>query len=278
LEKNIRASTVPKEALKDVDLIVHAIPVQKTHDFYKSVAEFVPKDVPIVSVSKGIHTDSLEFMIEIIPSCLGRKQPCAFLSGPSFARELMLALPTGIVIAAETEDLAAKVQKYFACHKLRVYTSTDVIGVEVGGALKNIYAIAAGLSEGIGYSYNTASLVVTRGCAEMKKLAVAKGAKENTLAGLSGIGDLMLTCFGPASRNRTVGVRLGKGEQLKYILKSMGEVAEGVPTAAAAVKVAEKYKLDLPLMKSVARCLAGEVKDIMEEIEALMQLPHTPED
>ncbi len=161
---------------------------------------------------------------------------------------------------------------YFQSDRVRVYTSTDVIGVEVGGALKNIYAIAAGSAQGLGFGLNTAAFLVTRGCSEMKKLALARGAKESTLAGLSGIGDLMLTCFGPASRNRTVGVRLGKGEKLDDILSSMGEVAEGVPTAAAAIKMAKQYNVEVPIASAVADILAGRAQ-LMERVASLLSLP-----
>jgi len=158
-----------------------------------------------------------------------------------------------------------------------VYTSSDVVGVEVGGALKNIYAIAAGMAEGMGFKLNTAALLVTRGCSEMRKLAVTLGAKPATLSGLSGIGDLMLTCFGAASRNRSVGVRLGKGEKLDDILASMPEVAEGVPTAAAALKLMKKLGLDLPLTTAVGEVLQGKYTP-KERLGFLMTLPLIAED
>jgi len=274
---NLDASSDPAEALKDIDVIIHAIPVQASQDFLKSMATLIPANVPIISLSKGIHCDTLQFMFDIINDSLNRKQPSAFLSGPSFARELMDGQPTGLVIASEDEQLATRLGQLFQSDRTKVYTSTDVIGVEVGGALKNVYAIAAGIAEGLGYKLNTAALLVTRGCAEMKKLAIQRGAKEHTLAGLSGIGDLMLTCFGGASRNRSVGVRLGKGEKIDDILNSMSEVAEGVPTVGAVVKLADRYKLELPLARAVAAVLAGNV-DIKQRIDNLMRLPVRPED
>jgi len=256
---------------------VHSIPVQSSTEFLKSVKDMIPETVPIVSLSKGIHSETLKFMNDVIADALGRKQPMAFLSGPSFARELMEDQPTGLVLASEDEKLVQDLQSMLASGRLRVYTSTDVIGVEVGGALKNIYAIAAGMAEGMGFKLNTAALLVTRGCSEMRKLATTLGAKPQTLSGLSGIGDLMLTCFGPASRNRSVGVRLGKGEKLADILASMPEVAEGVPTAAAAAKLLVKLKLDLPLSQAVADILAGKFTP-QQRLGYLMTLPLMPED
>mmetsp|Transcript_82822 Transcript_82822/g.124334 ORF Transcript_82822/g.124334 Transcript_82822/m.124334 type:complete len:168 (-) Transcript_82822:25-528(-) len=165
----------------------------------------------------------------------------------------------------------------FASATLRVYTTTDVLGVEIGGALKNIFAIGAGMIDGMGFGKNSLAALVTRGCSEMRKLALAMGSKPETLSGLSGIGDLMLTCYGKLSRNRTVGYRLGKGETLEEIMDSMTEVAEGVYTTPAAVRLAERYDLDLPIIKAVASVLDGSVKPL-EAVKELMSRPQTKED
>jgi len=167
-------------------------------------------------------------------------------------------------------------QALFASRVLRVYTTNDVIGVEVGGALKNIFAIAAGCAEGLGFGLNTLAAVVTRGCGEMMKLATAMGARPTTVSGLSGVGDLMLTCFGALSRNRTVGKRLGQGESLEDILSSMSEVAEGVPTAIAAQKLAAQYALDLPIIEAVAAVVQGAVSP-KEAVEGLLARPMSDE-
>jgi len=276
LHENISATTDAAAAIANAALIVHSIPVQASSAYLSDKRDLIPPHVPVVSLSKGIHLTNLNFMCHIIEDALQRKQPCAFFSGPSFARELMDGQPTGIVVASEDAAVAARVQRLVGSSVIRVYTSTDVIGVEVGGALKNIYAIAAGAAEGMGFKLNTAALIITRGCSEMKKLAVALGARPATVSGLSGIGDLMLTCFGGASRNRTVGVRLGKGEKLQDILESMGEVAEGVPTAGAALKLVKQLGLDLPITTTVGEVLEG-IKPF-SALTDLMQLPLKEED
>jgi len=277
LPENLTACTDAKQSLDNVDWIVHAIPVQESPAYLRALASLIPLHAPIVSLSKGIHSESLRFMYDIINDALGHDHPSCFLSGPSFARELMDKQPTGLVIGCSDEKLSHRIGCCFQSDRLRVYTTTDVIGVEIGGALKNIYAIAAGAAEGLGFRLNTAAFLVTRGCAEMKKIALAKGAREQTLAGLSGIGDLMLTCFGGASRNRTVGSRIGKGEKLDDILKTMGEVAEGVPTALAAVRLADSLKLDVPIARAICDVLHNGA-DIRQRVTALLSLPLRPED
>jgi len=220
--------------------------------------DLIPPTTPIINVSKGIHVQTLTFMSQFVVSILNRNHPYVVLSGPSFAKELMLGFPTAVVAAASTLQLATLVQELFSSKTFRVYTSDDVRGVEVGGALKNVIAIAAGVVEGMGLGYNTQALVVTRGCNEIMKLACAMGGiSPLTLAGLAGYGDLMLTCMGSLSRNRTVGVRLGKGEKLSDILATM-DVAEGVATSEAAFKLSEQNKLELPIMRAVHDLIKGE--------------------
>jgi len=217
--------------------------------------------VPIVSTSKGLHSETLETMAELVPRVLGRAQPMAFLSGPTFAKELMEGYPSGAVMASLDMKFAERCADLFNCSALRCYTSTDVIGVEVGGALKNVYALAAGAIEGMGLGVNTVSFMVTRACAEMNMLAVASGAKAHTMSGLAGIGDLMLTCMGGASRNKAVGLRLGRGESLAEVLdsrsKSIAGVAEGVATTPAAVRLAKQLGVEAPLIGAIATVLEG---------------------
>jgi len=277
LPPNIVSTTSAEEALEGATYILHAIPMQQSQDFLKKVAPLIRPDIPIISSSKGIHIDTLQYMSDLVPACLGRDQPMAFFSGPSFAVELMRNVPTLAVVASTDLVLAEKVQKLFSSEDLRVYTTDDVIGVEVGGALKNVFAIAAGICEGLGLGNNTIAALATRGCSEMRKLAVAMGAREKTLAGLTGIGDLMLTCFGNLSRNRTVGKRLGEGEKLEDILATMKEVAEGVPTTGAALKLCNKYKLDLPIIKLMAEVVQGTTEP-RDAVKLLMTLPLTMED
>ena len=181
------------------------------------------------------------------------------------------------MVASTDQELAERVQNLFASSFLRVYTSNDVVGVEIGGALKNVFAIGAGMIDGLGFGLNTRAAMVTRGCSEMRKLGIAMGAEPLTMAGLAGIGDLMLTCYGTLSRNRQVGFRLGQGETLQDIMSSMSEVAEGVYTTPAALRLAEKHHLDLPIIKSVASVLEGR-QTPLDAIKELMERPQTMED
>lgn len=233
--------------------------------------ELIPSDVPIISTSKGLHTETLQVMSELIPEALGRDQPTALFSGPTFAKELLEGWPTGAVAASKDEALARAVAQLFASAHVRVWTTTDVVGVEVGGALKNVYAIASGVLEGLGLGYNTTALLVTRAVAEMNTLAVAMGSQQATLAGLSGVGDLMLTCFGSLSRNRSVGVKLGQGMSLEEALASMSEAAEGVATTPAALALAQRHGVDVPIIEAMAGVLQGSVTPT-EAVMGLMRL------
>jgi len=276
LLNNIKASNDAESSLKTANYIVHCVPIQQSLEYLQNLQKFIPQDVPIISTSKGLHVGTLTLMSNLIPNALGRDQPAAFFSGPSFAKELMENMPTAVVVASKDMALAVKVQNLFASATLRVYTSTDIIGVEVGGAIKNVFAMAAGAVEGLGLGINTMAALVTRGCHEMNRLALTMGAQPYTLSGLSGYGDLMLTCFGNLSRNRSVGVRLGKGEKLADILSSMNEVAEGVATAPAALELCIRYNLDLPIIKAVADVVAGKLS-AKDAVHNLFTLPLTPE-
>ena len=177
------------------------------------------------------------------------------MSGPSFAKEVAEELPTAVVVASENKDVALVLQKLFQTNYLRVYTGTDVIGVELGGALKNVIALAAGVSAGLGYGNNTQAALMTRGLAEIKRLGIAMGAEPSTFLGLAGMGDLVLTCTGDLSRNRTVGYRLGCGESIEHILSDMSSVAEGVKTTESAYELSRSYEVDMPITKEVYKML-----------------------
>jgi len=266
---NVRAETSPEKALMDADLIVHSIPVQATTQYLENLRDIIPRTTPLVNTSKGLHTTTLQLMSEVIPEALGRDdQPLAFFSGPTFAKEIMEGWPTGAVIAANDHALAQRVSAAFRSPSLRVWTSDDVVGIEVAGALKNVYAIAAGMVEGLGLGLNTTSLLVTRAVAEMNQLARALGAQPDTLVGLGGMGDLMLTSYGGLSRNRTVGVRLGRGETMEDIIASATEVAEGVATTPAAYALANKHNIDAPIIRSVHHVLSNTITPV----DALMAL------
>lgn len=272
----LSATTSCSDALSGASFIVHCIPVQATAAFLEPFRKDIPSNVPIISTSKGLHGETLETMAELVPRILQRDQPMAFLSGPTFAKELMEANPSGAVMAAKDLAVADACASLFHSAALRIYTTNDVVGVEIGGALKNVYAVAAGAVEGMGLGTNPTAFLVTRACAEMNLLAVALGARAHTMAGLSGIGDLMLTCMGGASRNKAVGARIGKGERISDILdsrkKTLEGVAEGVATAPAAEKLARRLGVDAPIALAVAAVLDGRVQ-VREAILTLMQRP-----
>uniref|UniRef100_A0A7S4UAW0 Glycerol-3-phosphate dehydrogenase [NAD(+)] n=1 Tax=Paramoeba aestuarina TaxID=180227 RepID=A0A7S4UAW0_9EUKA len=261
-----------EEALADVDLIVHAVPMQGSFDYLVERKKHIPDHVPIVSVSKGIHSEKLILMNEVFEEALGKDHPTAYLSGPSFAKEIMQKMVTSVVVASTNPEIAELVQNCFKSSFFRVYVTDDVVGVELGGALKNVFAIGAGMLAGLGFGMNSIAALVTRGCHELRQLVIKVGGRPETLSGLSGIGDLMLTCFGSSSRNRTVGVRLGQGETLQHILDTSLEVAEGVPTTSAALKLLKKHELTLPLMTAIAAVLHGELKP-QDALAKMMALP-----
>ena len=277
LAANVTATTDADEALRGADAIVHAIPMQGTEEFLTGVRDAVRASGALfVNTSKGLRSDTLELMHEVLERVLGREHPCAFFGGPTFATQLMDGTPSGGVMAAKDLALAKRAAALFSGPKMRVYPSTDVVGVEIGGALKNVIAILAGGLEGMGLGVNAQTLLVTRGCREMARLGVAMGAKEHTMAGLSGIGDLMLTCLGDASRNKAVGIAFGRGKKIQDILneraQSLQGVAEGVATAPAAERLAEKLGVSAPMMSTCAQCLRGEL-DAKGALEQCMSLP-----
>jgi len=299
LPPGVRATTDPATALDGADYIVHAIPVQASYGALAALRDHVAPTTPILCLAKGLEIGTCRNMSELIPAALGRKQPLAVLSGPTFAVELMAGLPTAIVAASEDAQLAVKVQRLFASSNLRVNTSADVLGVEMAGALKNVLAIAAGIVEGLQLGNNAMAALVAQGCSEsacgaaaslsllaltpairfdlaVRWLAERMGADPITLSGLSGVGDIMLTCFVNLSRNRTVGVRLGRGESLEDILASSTQVAEGVATAASVVILARKHRIALPVLTAVARMVDG-VMTPREAVDVLMSLPQIPE-
>lgn len=279
LPHNVRASTDAPSALSDATYVVHAVPVQFSRSYLiENVAPYIPRQTPILSASKGIETGSLGFMADILRDCLGEERGYAFLSGPSFAREICEGVATAVVVASEDLLLADDLADLMSDDNFRVFTSKDVVGVEVGGAVKNVIALAAGMCEGLGLGTNAMSGLVTRGCAEMRRLGNTLGAKPTTIAGLSGVGDTFGTCFGPLSRNRSFGYRLGRGETMQEILSSTTEVAEGVDTSIALVKMIKDrckgYRLDLkyPIIFGVANILEGK-QTPAEGLQGLMTMP-----
>jgi glycerol-3-phosphate dehydrogenase (NAD(P)+) len=245
------------KALAGAQMVVAVSPSHVTRAVMKQALPHLPKATPIVSATKGIENETLFTMHEVLEDVLPAEMHpyLCCLSGPSFAKETMLKHPTAVVVASPWEKLAKKVQRDFSNDYFRVYTSPDVMGVELGGSLKNVCAIAAGISDGMGFGSNTRAAIMTRGLAELVRLAVRKGANPITLSGLAGMGDLVLTCTGELSRNRTVGLALGKGQKLKDILAGMTQVAEGVRTAKSVHDLAAKLEVEVPLHEAVYRIL-----------------------
>jgi glycerol-3-phosphate dehydrogenase (NAD(P)+) len=278
LPKNLRATEDLEESLHQASMVIFVAPSHATRDVAKLAARYVPKEVPIVSATKGIENDSLDFVDQILSTELptDAHPNLTFLSGPSFAKELAAELPTGVVIASHDVRVREHVMKRFHTHYLRAYASGDVPGVECGGAIKNVIAICAGAADGLGFGQNTRAMLITRGLSEMVKLSLARGGQAITLAGLAGMGDLVLTCTGDLSRNRTVGLELGRGKKLDQILKDLGHVAEGVKTAKSAFDLAKKLGVELPIINEAYRVLY-EGKPVLEAVKDLMGRDLTPE-
>eukprot|EP00798_Chlamydomonas_sp_ICE-L_P032536 gene32536-17252_t len=276
LPHNIRATANVEEAILGAQYVIHAVPVQSSRAFLKSIKKVLPPTVPLICVSKGLEIGTGLMMSEVIEKSLGKNHPAVFLSGPSFAKEVMERKPTGMVSACKDYDLNRKVQALFASPTMRVNTTTDVIGVEICGALKNVLAIGAGIVEGLGLGNNSLAAFVVQGCSEIRWLAEKAGAKPTTISGLSGLGDIMLTCYGSLSRNRSVGVRLGQGEKLEDIIASSSQVAEGVATAGAVVSLAKRYRVSLPVLTAVAGVLSKNLQP-EEAVESIMNLPQIEE-
>jgi glycerol-3-phosphate dehydrogenase (NAD(P)+) len=263
-------------ALRGAELVVWAVPSHGTRDVLRRAATAFRSGAIVVSATKGLEQGALFRVSEIIAQELGPLARIAVLSGPSFAAELARELPTAVSVASTDADVVARVQSGFRAPYFRLYGTDDVVGVEIGGAIKNVIAIAAGVVEGLGLGHNALAGLITRGLAEISRLACAAGAKRETLAGLTGLGDLVLTCTGTLSRNRHVGVELARGRALGDVLASMKMVAEGVRTTEAALALAARYGVELPIAAQVAELLAGR-KDARTALEALMLRPQRAE-
>lgn len=278
LPDNLTATSDLQEALEGKELVLSVVPSHVVRTVLGQAAEFLPQGVPIVSASKGIENETLMTMSEVLEDVLPMvyHPMLAFLSGPSFAREVVKMQPTAVSLASRFEKVAQSVQQMMSSIYFRVYSSNDVSGVELGGALKNVIAIASGAAAGLGLGTNTTAALITRGLAEITRLAVKRGANPLTLSGLSGMGDLVLTCTGPLSRNRTVGEKLGKGMKLKDIISDMKQVAEGVKTAKSVHNLAKKEGVEMPISEMVYRILY-EDKPAQDALVELMSRSLKPE-
>ena len=267
---NINFTSDLEFALDKADIIVVAVPSHSVRDLISHANTFISNSVIIVNISKGLEIDSLLTMSAVIrEETIGKDVPIVSLYGPSHAEEVVKKIPTTLVAASTDENARKIVQKIFSSSVLRVYTNNDILGIELGGSLKNVIAIAAGICDGIGFGDNTKAAILTRGIAEMTRLGVAMGAKEKTFAGLSGIGDLFVTCSSKHSRNRFVGEEIGKGRKLDEILSEMKMVAEGVKTAKAVYQLCQKHIVEMPISLAVYNVLYNN-KDPRESVNELM--------
>ncbi len=256
-------------ALDGVKYVVAAVPSHGVRDVLRRAAPVVPPEATIISAAKGLEVGTLLRMSEVIDQELGASRPVAILSGPSFAAEVARGMPTAVSVAGRSEAAVAAVQREFRASYFRLYASADVTGVEVGAALKNVIAIATGVVEALGLGRNASAALITRGLAEISRLAFALGGQRDTVAGLSGLGDLILTCTGTLSRNRQVGLELGKGRPLGDVLTGMKMVAEGVRTTSAALALGARHNVELPIVAQMAEVLAGR-RTPREAVEELM--------
>ena len=253
LPREVAVTNELGEALRGADIVLGVMPSAHARALYSRMLPHVEPGMAFVSATKGLEPATFLRMTEVLSQVLSQRFPprVAALSGPSFAREVARGDPTAVVIACSDQQLAAYIQEELSGPTFRLYTNDDVAGVELGGAVKNVIAIAAGVCEGIGFGSNTIAALITRGLTEMTRLACALGARRETLAGLAGMGDLVLTCTGALSRNRTVGVELGRGRKLEDIMGSMRMVAEGVGTTAATLELARRMRVEMPITEQM---------------------------
>jgi glycerol-3-phosphate dehydrogenase (NAD(P)+) len=278
LPENVRATGDLEEALAERELVICAVPSHGVREVMRRAAPFFPEQALLVSTVKGIESGTWMRMDQVFEDVLDpvHHPRLVFLSGPSFAREVAEGRPTAVTLACREEAYAISVQESLSCPWFRCYSATDVIGVELGGALKNVIAIAIGIGDGLGTGQNARAGLMTRGLREITRLGVAMGADPITFLGLAGMGDLVLTCTGDLSRNRTVGIELGRGRRLDEIVAGMSEVAEGVRTTGAAIELARRHGVEMPIAGAVNAVLEGSIAP--EEVaDRLMRRQLRPE-
>jgi glycerol-3-phosphate dehydrogenase (NAD(P)+) len=269
---SVTATSELDASLKTAELVLFAAPSHAARELFTTIAPLVSDDALIVSVSKGIEIETGKRISEIAKEILSFTNPFVSLSGPSFAKEVVAGHPTAIVAASKDAMAARTVQNDLSYENLRIYTNTDVIGTEIGGSVKNVIAIAAGMATGLGFGSNSVAALITRGLAEITRLARREGAQVETLMGLAGLGDLVLTCTGALSRNRFVGEELGKGKRIEVIAAELSEVAEGINTARAVKKLADRAGLEMPIVNEVNAVLYDN-KSAGEAVSELMSRP-----
>jgi len=277
--ESITATTDLAEVVGGAEVVVSVSPSQHVGEVMTRAAPHMSDDVQVVSASKGIEHSTLRRMSEVLGSVLTDSQMEGFtvLSGPSFAVEVARESPTAVAVASDSEAARVRVQHLFQTDYFRPYTNPDVVGVELGGSLKNVVALGAGVVSGLGFGHNTLAALITRGLAEIRRLGLAMGARAATFAGLAGMGDLVLTCTGDLSRNRTVGYKLGQGRDLEEILGEMSSVAEGVETARAAHRLAREHGVEMPITEKV-HAILHEGHPAEEAVRTLMRRDPKPEE
>jgi glycerol-3-phosphate dehydrogenase (NAD(P)+) len=278
LPESLRATSVMGEAVHDAEMLLAASPSHVMREVMSSARAHTKGTPYVVSASKGVEEGSLKRMTEVLAEVFGpgAEQRVVALSGPSFAKEVAAGMPTAVVAASSSTDAAKVVQQTFQAPTFRVYSGTDTVGVELGGAVKNVIAIAAGVSDGLGLGHSCRAALITRGVAEIGRLVETMGGEQMTVSGLSGVGDLVLTCAGDLSRNRTVGLRLGKGESLDDIMASMKMVAEGVRNSISVSALARHAGVEMPIAEQV-RLLLHEGKPARQVVGDLMSRQAKPE-
>ncbi len=264
----IALSTDLEQAVKGAEVIVMAVASKFVRSTAKKLVGLIPDGQIIINLAKGIESDSLFTMTQVISDELSNANVCV-LSGPSHAEEVARKMPTLVTIASENLETAKYLQQVFASPVFRVYTSEDVLGIEVGGSLKNVIALAAGMADGIGYGDNVKAALITRGIKEISRLAIQMGAKAETLYGLSGMGDLIVTCASMHSRNRRAGILIGQGKTMEEAVKEVNMVVEGIVSAEAAMQLANKYDIEMPIVAEVNKVLF-ENKSVREAVDSLM--------
>ena len=269
IPEQVQVMTEMGEAVTGADVVLVVVPSHHVPQVTRQFAPHISSRSTLISAVKGIDGSSLRRMSEVISDIVGAF-PLAVLSGPSFAREVAEGKPTAVVVAAQQPAVAENLQRLLSTPALRIYTSSDVIGVELGGALKNVIALASGVCAGLQAGHSALAALITRGLAEMTRLSLAAGAQAHTLSGLAGMGDLVLTCTGALSRNRQVGIELAKGRTIDDICASMQMVAEGVKTTTAALGLARRWGVEMPIAEQMQQLLDG-VRSPQEAIRVLME-------
>jgi glycerol-3-phosphate dehydrogenase (NAD(P)+) len=267
LPRGLPATGDIREAVRKARYVVNVVPTQFTRAVFREVVQHIHEDALVISASKGIEQGSLKTVSEILGELSGIE--AAVISGPSFAKEVIRRFPTAVTLAARSPETGLLLQEIFTTDYFRVYTHRDVLGVELGGALKNVIAIAAGICDGLRLGYNARAALITRGIAEITRLGERMGADKRTFSGLSGLGDLILTCTSPLSRNYTVGVRLGEGLKLSAILSMTRSVAEGIATAQSAFELSRRHGVEMPIVEQVYRVIYEDT-DPAEAVRTLM--------